>query len=410
MRVPFPRAANAKRRGGPVEAQQKAVLRDLADRARGEDGLHASAPAREFPSRREGEVFRTVRLEFHGVVDTCAERTRLNRRTRQTVGPRDARVAVRARVRPDEEVEMVGHAGGPRVQGQRHPKGGARRTVRTPCRKRGLRRGLRCAAVGRVRSIGLFTRVHRASLPDFPRACAARPRQPRTRIIRPMTPLKSRLGAGFSIAALCSLLALSACSSGRPMVAARAEADHAFRYAQWDKAAPAYLEILEKAPGDWEVEYRYGVCLAKLGNLRDARTHVETAHASNPTSEEVAAGLAEVYFELGEKQKLVQLLQDRGNLQRSIPSLLLLADYGLRMDDPDTANTAVRGAILLSDGASVEPYLKAVEVAERLGDTKTAGRRLRQAYTVDPESPAVAAKLAEYGLAAEGTTGLPPGP
>jgi len=214
----------------------------------------------------------------------------------------------------------------------------------------------------------------------------------------------------FRVLPLASLLALAACSTGRPMVAARAEADHAFKHGQFEKAAPAYLEILEKAPGDWEVEYRYGVCLAKLGNLRDARTHVETAHAANPTSEEVAAGLAEVYFQLGEKQKLVQLLQDRGNLQRSIPSFMLLADYALRMDDPDTANTAVRGAILLSDGKIVAPYLKAVEVAERLGDTKTAAMRVRQAYTVDPKSPSVNAKLAEYGIASEPTTGLPPGP
>jgi tetratricopeptide (TPR) repeat protein len=228
--------------------------------------------------------------------------------------------------------------------------------------------------------------------------------------LRAMNRLSFRLRSGLGLAAAASFLALAACSSGRPMVAARAEADHAFKFGQYEKAAPAYLEILEKAPGDWEVEYRYGVSLAKLGNLREARTHVETAHAANPVSEEVASGLAEVYFQLGEKQKLVQLLQDRGNLQRSIPSFMLLADYALRMDDPDTANTAVRGAILLSDGREVAPYLKAVEVAERLGDTKTASQRVRQAYTIDPKSPAVNAKLAEYGLAAEATTGLPPGP
>ena len=225
-----------------------------------------------------------------------------------------------------------------------------------------------------------------------------------------MNSMPFRVQSGLGFVAAVSVLALAACSTGRPMVAAKAEADHAFKHGQYDKAAPAYLEILEKAPGDWEVEYRYGVSLANLGNLREARTHCETAHAANPTSEEVAAGLAEVYFKLGEKQKLVQLLQDRGNLQRSIPSFMLLADYALKMDDPDTANTAVRGAILLSDGKEVAPYLKAVEVAERLGDTKTAARRVRQAYTIDPKSSAVKAKLTEYGLASEATTGLPPGP
>ena len=54
--------------------------------------------------------------------------------------------------------------------------------------------------------------------------------------------------------------------------------------------------------------------------------------------------------------------------------------------------------------------MKAVEIAEKLGDTKTAARRLRQAYTIAPKAPAVGAKLVEYGLAVEPTTGLPPGP
>jgi len=190
----------------------------------------------------------------------------------------------------------------------------------------------------------------------------------------------------------------------RPMVAAKKEADFAYEHGDFAKAAPAYLEIIEKAPGDWEVEYRYGVCLAELGNLREARTHVETAQAANPKSEEVAAGLAQVYFKLGEKQKLVQLLQDR------LPSFMLLADYALEMNDADTATMAVNGAILLADGTDVAPYLKAVEIAEQLGDTKTAARRLRQAYAISPEAPAVGAKLAEYGLVVEPTTGLPPGP
>jgi predicted TPR repeat methyltransferase len=89
---------------------------------------------------------------------------------------------------------------------------------------------------------------------------------------------------------------------------------------------------------------------------------------------------------------------------------MLLADYALQMDDADTATTAINGAILLAEGNDFEPYMKAVEIAEKLGDTKTAARRLRQAYTIAPKAPAVGAKLVEYGLAVEPTTGLPPGP
>ena len=193
------------------------------------------------------------------------------------------------------------------------------------------------------------------------------------------------------------------------MTAAKKEADHAFQYGQYQKAAIGYAEILERAPGDWEVEYRYGVSLAEIGNLAEARTHVETAYAANPASQEVAAGLAQVYFKLGEKQKLVQLLQQRGSNLNSLESYMLLAEYGVKMNDPDVATLAVNGAILLSDGNDFRPYLVAVEVAEDVGDAKLATRRLRQAYAINPNAIAVRNKVAEYGLAFEPTTGLPPG-
>jgi hypothetical protein len=79
------------------------------------------------------------------------------------------------------------------------------------------------------------------------------------------------------------------------------------------------------------------------------------------------------------------------------------------MNDPDTATAAVNGAVVLADGQEIEPYLKAVEVARLVGDEKTAVRRLRQAYAIDPKAPAVVSRLAEFGLADDPTTALPPG-
>jgi tetratricopeptide (TPR) repeat protein len=219
----------------------------------------------------------------------------------------------------------------------------------------------------------------------------------------------SRLSCLAVATAIAPMMFLAACAGPRPMTAAKKEADHLFRYGQYDKAAIGYAEILDRAPGDWDVEYRYGVCLAEIGNLAEARTHVETAYAANPASQEVAEALAAVYFKLGEKQKLVQLLTQRGSGMNSLASYMLLADYGLKMNDPDTATLAANGAILIADGNDARPYLKAVEVAEDVGDSKLATRRLRQAYTIAPNSLAVRAKIAEYGLALEPTTGLPPG-
>ena len=78
----------------------------------------------------------------------------------------------------------------------------------------------------------------------------------------------------FSFIAFPSLalvaISLTACAGPRPMTAAKQEADRAFQYGQYDKAVVGYAEILERAPGDWQVEYRYGVSLAEVGNLAEA--------------------------------------------------------------------------------------------------------------------------------------------
>ncbi len=211
----------------------------------------------------------------------------------------------------------------------------------------------------------------------------------------------------FAFLSASAIFALG-CAQQRPMVAAKAEADHAFRYGDYAKAAPAYLEIIEQYPGDAEVDYRYGVCLANLGNYREARMYVEAAAAAEPKNFDVTAGLAEVYFQLHDTQKLVQLLQDRGDSTQSQQSYLLLADYGMQLSDPDIATAAVNRAIVLSGGLDVAPYLKAAEVAASVGEVQLAQRRLRQAYTIDSKNQVVLARLAEYGIAAELTTGLPP--
>ena len=364
--------------------------------------LDGAAVVVEHARRREREIERTMRrrrrCEKLPDAQSCggACRSVEPRIERQTprVGREGVVVRRLAAVKgTDEEVEVVALWSAAMT---------ANRNTR---RNRALRSRLFEGSAGSARrcEVGL----HGGSLAQFRGAVDREKGRESSYDPRPMSRVSAFVRA--SALAVASLAILAGCQ-GRPMVAAKKEADFAFEHGDYAKAAPAYLEIIEKAPGDWEVEYRYGVCLAELGNLREARTHVETAQAANPKSEEVAAGLAQVYFKLGEKQKLVQLLQDRGNLQRSLPSFMLLADYALQMNDADTATTAVNGAILLADGKDFEPYLKAVEVAEKLGDTKTASRRLRQAYAINPKSPAVGAKLAEYGLAAEPTTGLPPGP
>ena len=55
------------------------------------------------------------------------------------------------------------------------------------------------------------------------------------------------------LSAFAPLMLLAACTGARPMVAAKQEADQAYMFGNYQKAAVGYAEILERAPGNWEV-------------------------------------------------------------------------------------------------------------------------------------------------------------
>src|SRR5262245_26465052 len=106
----------------------------------------------------------------------------------------------------------------------------------------------------------------------------------------------------FSSVSLIVVL-LASCGP-RPIDAARQSADFDYDYGRYEEAASSYLEIIDRHPGDWEAEYRYGMCLVYLGKPQEARTHIETAAAANPQNKDVTYALADVYAQLNERGRL----------------------------------------------------------------------------------------------------------
>lgn len=206
---------------------------------------------------------------------------------------------------------------------------------------------------------------------------------------------------------LASAFLLPACGP-RPIEAARKEADHDYEWGRYEEAIPAYLEIIERHPGDWEAEYRYGMCLLKTGNLREARTHVETALANNPESDEVRKALAEVYFAMNERSRLVQLLRADASENGDVNMWLLLADYGRRWGDRDLELGSIQAAMNTYGSQQYLGYLAMADWLAANGDEAEAVRRTRQAYWLKPQHPAVRKALAGRGLEPGPTTGYPP--
>lgn len=209
-------------------------------------------------------------------------------------------------------------------------------------------------------------------------------------------------------ASLAASLTLGACGP-RAVDVARAEGDFHYEWGRYEEAAPAYLEIIDRYPGDWEAEYRYGMCLVQLGREKEARTHIETAAARNPESQEVAFALADVYAKLNERVRLVQLLKGRANERAEVESWLKLAELGRAAGDLDLEDMAITSALQVKGDSQWKAYVRASELAEAANRDDVAARRIRQAYFLNKYSPIVINRLKTMNIEIGPETALPPG-
>lgn len=216
--------------------------------------------------------------------------------------------------------------------------------------------------------------------------------------------------ARFSIVLLAmSMLFFPACAMQTPVETLRERGDAHFARGEFSEAASNYERITARYPGDWQAQYRLGYSLLEIDRLAGARRALELAHSHRPGNAEVANALAEVMFRQGDERQLFEFLRERAESTQHPESYRRWAHYSLEMGDPDSANLAINKAIALDEGRSVEPYLDAAELAERLGDLDLALRRLRQAYGINPHDTRVTNRLRAMGEVPGPTLALPPG-
>jgi len=215
--------------------------------------------------------------------------------------------------------------------------------------------------------------------------------------------------ARFVVAGLLAAAVLGGCAGTRPIVTIRENGDDLMKRGDYAAAAVEYQEIVDRYPGDWRGQYKLGLCLIQLDRLAEARRALEVAHTRRPGDLDVADALAETIYRQGDDAHLFTFLRERADRLGTVHAYLRLAEYGLRMSDPDSALVAAETAIEIDDGLSVEPYLVAADVAERVGDVETAVRRLRQEYGIDPEDERISERLRKHGQIPGPTIVLAPG-
>ncbi len=190
--------------------------------------------------------------------------------------------------------------------------------------------------------------------------------------------------------------------------ALRNNADFRFKRGEYQQATPDYSEIVARYPGDWHAQHRLGECFLQLGDPNRAREALEVAHSHRPNNTQIIESLAEAMFRQGDETRLFAFLRERAESTQSPAAYLRLARFSIELNDPDSAKLAIDTAISLDDARTVEPYLAAANLAQRVGNIDDAIFRLRQALGVDPEDKRVLQRLEELGEIPGPTLALPP--
>lgn len=208
---------------------------------------------------------------------------------------------------------------------------------------------------------------------------------------------------------------LVGCESARktfstpPAVKLQQDGDHEFKWGRYESAAAFYKQILDRQPGNPDALEMYGRCMLELDRPAEAADVFLTATAHRPGDRSLLFLLARAEFASGDYDRSFQLMRTWAIDNDDPEAWLLLAGFATELDDPDNARDAIERAIELDATGSAAAYLAAADLAERLGDTDLALRRLRQAYGIEAENAVIADRLREYGEVPGPTVVLPPG-
>lgn len=200
------------------------------------------------------------------------------------------------------------------------------------------------------------------------------------------------------IMACVAMMILPACSNTIPKEALRRKGDQAAMINDWPTAAEWYAQVADRDPTSWRAQYALGHASLEAGDLSTARRALEIASALKPQSNAVARDLADTMEQQEAWDDLFAYLRDRATSTSTANDWLRLARAGVEADDPDTAREALRTAMAVDAGTTVQPYLRAAAIARRLGDDRDAYRALVLAWEIDPGDTDVNAALRDLGV------------
>lgn len=172
----------------------------------------------------------------------------------------------------------------------------------------------------------------------------------------------------------------------------------AFQGGQWEDALGWYNKYIERNPGDPDLRAQRGRTLLKLGRAYEAAADLRIASSQRTDRAEYLDSLCEALLASNERDELFRTLRTNAQDRGSVADHLRLGRFALAMGDGDTAKSALQIAVRIDRGQTVEPQLAFADFHRQIGDTAAAERRVRMAYYISTESPAMKTMARQLGL------------
>lgn len=163
------------------------------------------------------------------------------------------------------------------------------------------------------------------------------------------------------------------------------------------EARRVWGEFVEMRPHS--AEGRVGLAKAELGmgNASAAREHLRVARDLEPGNEEYLELLAEAMYQAGDRDALVELLEQETLVGSDPDDYYRLARYLRKMGLVDEAERTLLTAAAIYGDRSPTPHRELADFYRALGDQSAEVERLRMILSFNPEDRTATSRLRELG-------------
>lgn len=211
-----------------------------------------------------------------------------------------------------------------------------------------------------------------------------------------------------SVASMVGMMFVGGCANTRPLPLVKRDAEHALSFRNYEKASVDFGEYLNRKPDANDVRINLAKSQLGLGNAREAAANLSTALDVEPQNDEVVDLYARALYEAGEKEQLQNFIARAASERGRAIDYLRIADYTQRLGLPDESLTALITAAKIDQGRSASVQLAIADFYKGVGKRSEMVKRLRMAYYLQPDNPAILAGIREAGEIAGPTFALAP--